>query len=168
MGKDTACECPMCGCDCNDPCKECPGCRIAELEAGNAELREKCEGLKREAESHAMEARAQRTTVQECYPAVTRATGEPGDWNGSKPVVEGLERLREKLARVEGAAGELRGGAMSIEQALEWHAEENQPQQRVTAPRLALSTLAGAYSRQKILLERAKGRADEGRDEGES
>ena len=65
--------------------------------------------LKLQAQSWSMEAKAQKATVCECYQAATGAKGEPGDWNGAKPIREALaERdaeiaaLKEKVKRLEG------------------------------------------------------------------
>lgn len=66
------------------------------------ELRGLCETLRSEAQIHAQEAATQRSTVQECYRAVTQGGGEPGDWSGAKPVVAELARLR-KAAELHGA-----------------------------------------------------------------
>lgn len=70
--------------------------RIRELEA-------RCEKLRMEAEIWAQEARTQKSTVQECYQAVTGATGEPGDWNGAQPVVERIKALEDENARLRDA-----------------------------------------------------------------
>lgn len=66
------------------------GGKIERLEIAN-------ERLKMEARCHAMEARSQRSVVHECYQAATGATGEPGDWNGAKPVREAFEQLRNRV-----------------------------------------------------------------------
>lgn len=42
--------------------------------------------LRLEAQVHAGEARAHKSTVQECYQSVSGGTGEPATWNGAKPV----------------------------------------------------------------------------------
>ena len=67
--------------------------RIRELEA-------LCEKLRMEAEIWAQEARTQKSTVHECYQAVTGATGEPGDWNGARPVVERIKALEAQNAKL--------------------------------------------------------------------
>lgn len=61
-------------------------------------LRALCERLRLGAQIHAQEARTQRSIVLEIYQAVTGGKGEPGDWNGAKPVIEALESLRAQLA----------------------------------------------------------------------
>ncbi len=71
------------------------------LTARLAEATALAERTKLEAQIHAQEARAQRATVHECYRAVTGGTGEPADWNGSRPVVECITKLRARLATVE-------------------------------------------------------------------
>ena len=75
-----------------------------------------CEKLRMEAEAWAQEARTQKSTVQECYQAATGSTGEPGDWNGARPVVERIkaleaenEKLREALQRITTCADWPRG-----------------------------------------------------------
>ena len=50
--------------------------------------------LRQEAQGHAGEARAANHTIYEIYQCVSRARGEPGNWNGAKPVVDEIERLR--------------------------------------------------------------------------
>lgn len=52
------------------------------------ELTELSERLKNEAQIHAQEARTAKATIAEIYQAVTGATGEPGNWNGAKPVID--------------------------------------------------------------------------------
>lgn len=49
--------------------------------------------LKQEAQIHAQEARTANATIAEIYQAVTGSTGEPGNWNGARPVVEKLRAL---------------------------------------------------------------------------
>ena len=58
------------------------------------------ERLKQEAQIQAQEARSHRATVREIYQAVTGRTGEPGDWNGAKPVmalIEERDALRDRV-----------------------------------------------------------------------
>lgn len=85
-----------------------------------------CGRLRMEAEIWAQEARTQKSTVHECYQAVTGATGEPGDWNGSRPVVERIKtleaenaRLRGELRRSEAIADELFDEKATLEDDLE-------------------------------------------------
>ena len=54
------------------------------------------ERLRMEAEAHAQESRTMRAIVHEIYQHVTGATGEPADWNGARPVIEEIDRLRER------------------------------------------------------------------------
>ena len=78
-------------------CNECK-----KLEAELARVRELCEALKQQAEIHALEASTQRATVREIYQLVSDGKGEPGDWNGARPVRDFIERERtdkERLAR---------------------------------------------------------------------
>ena len=59
--------------------------------------------LKMQAQIWKGEARAQASTVRECYQACTGATGELGDWNGAAPVrklVEERDRLRTVMQQV--------------------------------------------------------------------
>ena len=72
--------------------------RIEKLEA-------LCGSLQLEAEIWAQEARTQKHTVHECYQAVTGATGEPGDWNGARPVVERIEALEAENASLREKGG---------------------------------------------------------------
>ena len=57
--------------------------------------------LKLEAQIQAQEARSQRATVREIYQAVTGRTGEPGDWNGAKPVMALIEERDALRARID-------------------------------------------------------------------
>ena len=92
--------------------------RIDELQGGhldliaeNEKLKSENETLRQETEIWAQEARTQKTTVHECYTAATGGKGEPGDWNGAKPVKKlatrkehwknealSITRLNEKIA----------------------------------------------------------------------
>lgn len=75
-------------------------CLIKDMLAEVEQLQSKYEQCKQQAEIWAQEARAQKATVHEIYQFITGATGEPGDWNGAKPVVEYVEQLREALASI--------------------------------------------------------------------
>lgn len=57
-------------------------------------MHELCERLKLEAQLHAQEARTANATIAEIYQLVTGATGEPGNWNGAKPVREYILKLQ--------------------------------------------------------------------------
>lgn len=70
---------------------------LREAAARIRELEDRCARLQLEAESHAMEARTANSTIREIYQACTGATGEPGTWNGAKPVVEKITRLTAQL-----------------------------------------------------------------------
>lgn len=66
-------------------------------------LRALVETLHMQAEAHAQEARTANATIREAYQAVTGSTGEPGSWNGARPIRDELDRLRaenEALRRV--------------------------------------------------------------------
>lgn len=73
---------------------------LEEAERERDEARSLCETLKMHASCHAMEARGANATIHEAYQAVTGATGEPGNWNGARPIKEALaaERSRAELA----------------------------------------------------------------------
>lgn len=60
--------------------------------------------LRLEAQVHAQEARTANATIAEIYQCVTGSTGEPGNWNGAKPVVGMITRLRAQLAEAMMAA----------------------------------------------------------------
>lgn len=67
---------------------------------------DKAEHLKMQAQIWKGEARAQSSTVRECYQACTGATGEPGDWHGAAPVravVAERDWLRNALEHVSGS-----------------------------------------------------------------
>lgn len=66
-----------------------------------ARLKNIAERLKMEAQIHAQEARAANGTIREIYQVVTRATGEPGSWEGAGPV-------RARIAELEAETSELR------------------------------------------------------------
>lgn len=66
------------------------------LEAANDLI----ERLRREAEQHAMEARTANASLAKCYQAVTGSTGEPGNWNGAKPVEEYVARTKASMERI--------------------------------------------------------------------
>lgn len=74
--------------------------RIEELEADKLALIDANDRLRLEAQIHAQEARTQRATVHEIYQVVTVCKGEPGDWNGARPVREAFERLRNDNAEL--------------------------------------------------------------------
>lgn len=74
--------------------------RIDELEAEKLSLIDENERLRLEAQIHAQEARTQRATVHEIYQVVTEGKGEPGDWNGTRPVREAFDRLRNDNAEL--------------------------------------------------------------------
>lgn len=59
--------------------------------------RQLVERLRQEAQIHAQEARTANATIAEIYQLVTGATGEPGNWNGARPVRELLDRYRNAL-----------------------------------------------------------------------
>ena len=66
-----------------------------------AELQTKADHLQQQAEIWKQEARTQASIVKECYQAISGCTGEPGDWNGAKPVKDRILELQtwERLIR---------------------------------------------------------------------
>lgn len=72
---------------------------IAELER----LRTENEALMQQAQIWKQEALTMQNTVAECYKAVTGSTGEPGDWNGAKPVREAISELKQERDKMERA-----------------------------------------------------------------
>lgn len=81
------------------------------------------ERLKNEAIFHAGEARAANATLNEIYQAVSQATGEKANWNGARPVVEELNRLRGDMQRVRDAA--LEEAAKYFQKKLDDYCEEH-------------------------------------------
>lgn len=80
------------------------------------------ERLRLEAESHALEARAQRATVHECYRAVTGGKGEPGDWNGAEPVKRFVADAQKRIERYEAALRQIAAGTVpQSRQFMQWH-----------------------------------------------
>lgn len=116
-------------------CRECGGRIDAEfarqlereltaLRAENEGLREKLEAAeakyeacKLEAQIHAQEARTANSTIAEIYQEVTGSTGEPGNWNGARPVIEKLETAERELDALRIANNDLQDhfDAMAIE-----------------------------------------------------
>lgn len=84
--------------------------RADKAERERGEARSKAASLQRQAECWAMEARGANATIGEAYQAVTGATGEPGNWNGARPI---KDALAEQLARI-----------AALEKALGWYGEQ--------------------------------------------
>lgn len=62
---------------------------VCEAMAGQAEIERLTalvDRLKLEAQIHAQEARTANATIYEIYQCVTGGKGEPGNWNGARPV----------------------------------------------------------------------------------
>ena len=78
---------------------------------------DKAEHLKMQAKIWKCEARAQAATVRECYQACTGATGEPGDWNGARPVLALAEERAWLRNALEHIAGSCDGRAAEIARA---------------------------------------------------
>lgn len=60
--------------------------------------------LRQEAQVQAQEAETYRAIVLECYQLVREGRGIPGSWYGAKPVEEYIDKLRRKIAELEGQA----------------------------------------------------------------
>jgi hypothetical protein len=71
--------------------------RAEAAESKVSDLERERESLRRQAEQWAMEARAHKSSLHEAYQAVTGATGEPGNWNGARPIIEAFAGLERKL-----------------------------------------------------------------------
>lgn len=63
--------------------------RLEKAESENA-------NLLLQAKSWAMEAKGQRSTVNEINQAVSGASGEKADWNGARPAIDELAKLRDE------------------------------------------------------------------------
>ncbi|MEO1187789.1 MAG: hypothetical protein AAFW60_01855 [Pseudomonadota bacterium] len=71
-------------------------------------LKTKCERLEQQAVQWKMEDAGHKSSLFECYRAVTGGTGEPADWHGARPVVECIESLRAQVAALKADNAELR------------------------------------------------------------
>ena len=60
-------------------------------------LREGVEALERQAQNWKGEDRGHKSSLYECYQAVTNVWGEPVYWHGSRPVVDCIASLRSRL-----------------------------------------------------------------------
>mgnify|MGYP000023531332 CR=1 FL=1 len=69
------------------------------------------ERLKQEAQAHAMEARAHRSTVHECYQAVG---AQKGNWNGATPIVDAVAGYKKRIAELELRVRASQGGAVTL------------------------------------------------------
>ena len=58
------------------------------------DLRIERDALKQQAQIHAMEAKTANSTIYEIYQVVSGGTGEPGNWNGARPVREAFDALK--------------------------------------------------------------------------
>ncbi len=72
-------------------------------EEENEKLRSQRDALRQQSEVWALEARAHKSSLHEAYQAITGATGEPGNWNGAKPIIEHVTTLQSALAEALGA-----------------------------------------------------------------
>lgn len=70
----------------------------------------RAERLKLEAQAHAQEARTANGTIAEIYQACSGARGEPGSWNGAKPVIDALAAAEARALAAERDAERLRLG----------------------------------------------------------
>lgn len=76
---------------------------LERLRAQVAELEDQKEAVIQQAQIWRQEARTMRNIVAECYQAVTGSAGEPGDWNGAKPVREAISELKGGRDKIESA-----------------------------------------------------------------
>ena len=65
------------------------------------ELRNLSDRLKQEAKTHAIEARGANATVNEIYQIISGGKGEPGNWNGAKPVRAYVKVAKGEILRLE-------------------------------------------------------------------
>jgi hypothetical protein len=93
--------------------------RIAELERERDKARDLNERLRREAEMWAGEARCHKATVHECYQIATGGKGEPGNWNGAKPIREAFAAATARAERLEAALRDAREAWSRYEKFLE-------------------------------------------------
>tara|TARA_R110000796_G_scaffold117736_1_gene230795 strand:- start:28738 stop:29211 length:474 start_codon:yes stop_codon:yes gene_type:complete len=71
---------------------------LAELER----ISSVADRLNLEAQSHAMEADTANGTIAEIYQIVSGGKGEPGNWNGAKPVRDFVEAQAAEIERLRG------------------------------------------------------------------
>lgn len=76
---------------------------LEHLRAQVAELEDQKEAVIQQAQIWRQEARTMRNIVAERYQAVTGSAGEPGDWNGAKPVREAISELKGGRDKIESA-----------------------------------------------------------------
>lgn len=86
----------------NDTVKQLKAMNSA-LQARIAELEKERELLKLQAQIWAGEARCHKSTVHEIYQFISGATGEKGNWNGAKPVVEKFTALQSSARQMKEA-----------------------------------------------------------------
>jgi len=84
----------------------------AEARATAAEAER--DALRLQAECWAMEAKAHKSSLHEAYQTVTGATGEPGNWNGARPIVEAITALRSRAEALQAQSEAMR---MALESA---------------------------------------------------
>jgi DNA repair exonuclease SbcCD ATPase subunit len=70
---------------------------IAELQKRIGELEAERDSLKLQAVAQAQEMRSHKSSLHEAYQYITGATGEPGNWNGARPIKEAVDKLRQAL-----------------------------------------------------------------------
>ena len=87
---------------------------LERLRAQVAELEDQKEAVIQQAQIWKQEARTMQNTVAECYQAVTGSTGEPGDWNGAKPVREAISELKGERDRSLSKVRELSSAMLSV------------------------------------------------------
>ncbi|MGB1951678.1 MAG: hypothetical protein ACPHQ9_12975 [Marinobacter sp.] len=97
-----------------------PAGRISELEhllefaqKEIDELRARADACQQEAKIWKQEARTQSAIVAEIYQELTGKTGEPGDWNGARPLKPAI--LRKQAEAVEAFGARVAEGAIEDE-----------------------------------------------------
>lgn len=122
---------------------------LADLKIVTAER----DAVLQQAQQWKQEARTQASIVRECYQACTGKTGEPGDWNGAKPIQElAAERdaarimLNKQVAVLETAMLAMNENADKGEKA----------EQERDAYKSALEFIVGCYSYEATTGELAK------------
>jgi hypothetical protein len=64
-----------------------------------------------------MEAKGHKASLHEAYQAITGATGEPGNWNGAKPIIEAFRASERREQEAIGARDEAMEALRQLRQA---------------------------------------------------
>jgi hypothetical protein len=75
------------------------------------------DALRLQAECWAMEAKGHKASLHEAYQAITGATGEPGNWNGAKPIIEAFRASERREQEAIGARDEAMEALRQLRQA---------------------------------------------------